>query len=309
MPSLPYNLEPPGASCRVESPTSPLTCQAGSSNATSSPAEQFIPYRLDGGQTPILPGEKMYLRSVQTGMYCRVLTAANSSSQVLCDQPTPATASQLTFTGMGLGAGSSPFLNPEDGSPVYFGNASQGLGTPVVFKPVVFPQLPSITSGTAYNLDAGGNCRVESVDGYVYCPKGNSTSGTSQPEQFVVFSAGQIAGATIAAGSSTIIKSIKTGLFCRAVTLENGQRQIKCDVADAAQASPFMYTGTGFSFQVRTVRCWWWWWSWCGSSCCRRVPDRSELTNGPHASRRANRSPTLAPTSRWSSAAPGRRQW
>ena len=68
--------------------------------------------------TPIAPGETTYLRNAQTGMYCRLtalpsiypLSRTSSSAGrgllqscatrgVLCDQPTAATATILTYTG------------------------------------------------------------------------------------------------------------------------------------------------------------------------------------------------------------------
>ena len=68
--------------------------------------------------TPIAPGETTYLRNAQTGMYCRLtalpstyplsitsfsagrgLLQSCATRGVLCDQPTAATATILTYTG------------------------------------------------------------------------------------------------------------------------------------------------------------------------------------------------------------------
>jgi hypothetical protein len=51
-------------------------------------------------------------------------------------------------------------------------------------------------------------------------------------------------------GSQVMLKSIKTGKYCRVVRVDR-REQIKCDVANPADATPMVYTGTGFSYQAR----------------------------------------------------------
>jgi hypothetical protein len=76
-------------------------------NATatgSNPAEQFVLTSPSGsGTAPIVPGTSTYVQSVATGMYCRVVPGTTANSQeIKCDQPTPATATLMTYTGSGL---------------------------------------------------------------------------------------------------------------------------------------------------------------------------------------------------------------
>jgi hypothetical protein len=55
-------------------------------------------------------------------------------------------------------------------------------------------------------------------------------------------------GAVITPGSNVLVKSIKTGLFCR-VVLVDGNKQILCDV-EAADATPMIFTGSAFAYNV-----------------------------------------------------------
>jgi hypothetical protein len=231
MPGIPHKLSG-GGSCRVDSATSFMACPEGGNGST--PPEQFVPLRPDGGQTPIQPSEKVLLKSELTGLYCRVSTDPGTGrSQVLCDQPTAATATPLTYTGTGISYNGRPFINDGSGA-VYFGNPG-AAATGTSLQPVA-PAPPTVTSGTAYNLNFGGTCYVESVDSYVKCYN-SSSSGKTASEQFVVYTASLVAGALIAPGTTTLIRSVKTGLFCRTIALPTGSTQIQCDVADAAQAS------------------------------------------------------------------------
>lgn len=80
----------------------------------------------------------------------------------------------------------------------------------------------------------------------VYCPADGS-DGSSAGEQFTFLSTSLPPGTTLAPGSPMLIKSVKTGMFCRAVTGSDGLTKIKCDVSQAA-ASVMTYTGDGFSY-------------------------------------------------------------
>lgn len=66
-------------------------------------------------------------------------------------------------------------------------------------------------------------------------------------EQFAAFSESLLPGDVLVPNSRTLIKSAKTGMFCRVVDVQ-GTGQIKCDVSDPAQATRFVYTGSGFSY-------------------------------------------------------------
>jgi hypothetical protein len=232
MPGVPHEMLTSG-NCRVDSATTYLSCPPGGTGTTL--PEQFVPYRPDGGLTPIQTGEELLLKSEQTGLYCRVVSdTATGKSQILCDQPTPATATPLTYTATGFSYNGRPLITDANGG-AYLG-APGGTGTHISLRPVT-PALSTLTSGSSYNLNLGsGTCYIQSVETYVVCPS-TSTSGKNSSEQFVIYSANQVTGAVISSGSPTLIRSVRTGLFCRSVTLPGGQRQIMCDVADAAQAS------------------------------------------------------------------------
>jgi hypothetical protein len=222
-----------------------MACPAGGDGTTL--PERFVPSRPDGGQTPIQPGEPVLLRSEQTGLYCLVV-AAGSRSQVQCDQPSPASATPLTYTGTGVSYNGRPFINPGSGAAVYFGNLGEAPAA-AQFRPAL-SSGPALVSGGVFNLDAGGVCRVDNTTSYVYCADAGSTSGKSPNEQFAVFHSLSMPGTVIAPGTYTLIKSVLTGAYCRAVAAPGtGKTQIKCDLSDAAQATPFVYTGTGFTYQ------------------------------------------------------------
>jgi hypothetical protein len=68
--------------------------------------------------TPIQPGETTQLRNTQTGLYCRLdalpagLVAPSTciTQGVICDQPTIATATILTYTGSGMSYNGVPLV-------------------------------------------------------------------------------------------------------------------------------------------------------------------------------------------------------
>jgi hypothetical protein len=81
------------------------------------------------------------------------------------------------------------------------------------------------------------------------------------PPQFVALPAiaNSLSGEPIVPGSKVLLKSLKTNKYCRVVQAGEDPAQIKCDVADPAQATPIDYTGTGFAYQVQ---------SWAMLPCC-----------------------------------------
>ena len=82
-----------GDTVRTDNSSSAST--AGSGNG-STPAEQYLAYDpSDPASTAaIQPGDTTILKSVETGMYCRLAPLPTNSSQtgMLCDQATAATA-------------------------------------------------------------------------------------------------------------------------------------------------------------------------------------------------------------------------
>ncbi len=154
---MPYNVLALG-SCQLASPSTTMTCPVGGDGTTA--PEQFIPARPDGRSDPIQPGEAMQLQSVQTGMWCRVVSKAGQQ-QIACDQPTRATATPLTYTGRGLAYNGAPFFNPGAGQPAYFSTPGTA-GTSATFLP------PPIPTNTPVNImvPSKGYLRVDNITGY-----------------------------------------------------------------------------------------------------------------------------------------------
>jgi hypothetical protein len=61
----------------MDSASTYIDCPLNGSG-TSLP-EQYVPIRPDGGDTPIYPGQSMLWRSLMTGLYCHVVTAAGQN--------------------------------------------------------------------------------------------------------------------------------------------------------------------------------------------------------------------------------------
>jgi hypothetical protein len=85
----------------------------------------------------------------------------------------------------------------------------------------------------------------------VYCPT-DSSDGSSASEQFTFYSNSLDQGSALTAGSTMLIKSIKTGMFCRVITASDGLTKIKCDVT-AASATTMTYTGSGFAYNGQSL--------------------------------------------------------
>jgi hypothetical protein len=93
-------LGPTGNPVRNDNTSSPSYLGAG--NGTT-PPELYTAYHPDslGSITPIQPGETTILTNQQTGLYCQLRGLPSNYSQLgmFCDQPTPATATILTYSG------------------------------------------------------------------------------------------------------------------------------------------------------------------------------------------------------------------
>jgi hypothetical protein len=154
---VPYNILALG-SCQLASPSTTMTCPVGGDGTTA--PEQFIPVRPNGRSDPIQPGEAMQLQSVQTGMWCRVVSKSGQQ-QIACDQPTAATATPLTYTSRGLSYQGAPFFNPGGGQPAYFSTPGSA-GTSATFLP---PPIPTNTPVNIY-VPSKGYLRVDNITGF-----------------------------------------------------------------------------------------------------------------------------------------------
>jgi hypothetical protein len=201
---MPYNLWAPGA-CQVTSPGSFMACPDGG-DGTSAP-DQFVAYRPDNGGSPIMPGEPMYLQSMQTGKFCRVVLFGGQQ-RVACDQSSTEGAAQLVYTGSGASYNNQPFINPGSNQPIYFGG-SAAKPQAAAFLP---PPIPTNTA-ISIAMPSRGFLRIDSTTAYAYCGNGN---GTSPPELFIAVDPTDAAAVkTVRPGQRTLLKSVQTGLFLR----------------------------------------------------------------------------------------------
>jgi hypothetical protein len=106
-----------GSPCRVESDTSYMYCPEGASQNDT--AEQFALFpaatnSVNAGD-PLRPGSSIFIKSLQTDKFCRVVTTADGKQQILCDVDDPydpaAGASTMTFTGTGFSYQGQGFSN------------------------------------------------------------------------------------------------------------------------------------------------------------------------------------------------------
>jgi hypothetical protein len=99
----------------------------GSGNGTS-PPELYTAYDPDnlGSYNPIQPGETALLQNLQTGMYCQLRSMPTNATQLgmFCDQPTPATATIMTYTGSGLTYDGIPLVASGPGAPLLLANTT-----------------------------------------------------------------------------------------------------------------------------------------------------------------------------------------
>jgi hypothetical protein len=102
----------------------------------------------------------------------------------------------------------------------------------------------------------GGSCRVDSPDSYMYCPGSSSGGLPAGPEsEFEIYSAGSLGAITgqPPAPSTVLLRSVKTGKFCRVVLRADApvgqEKQVKCDLDSPQGASEVVYNGTSITYQ------------------------------------------------------------
>jgi hypothetical protein len=102
----------------------------------------------------------------------------------------------------------------------------------------------TLTLPAACPARRSGTCRLDSLTTYIYCPDELATPEDIRAKFVALAPPSLAAGASIVPGAPVLVSSVLTGQYCRAVDV--GKRvQILCDVADASQASEFVYTGAG----------------------------------------------------------------
>jgi hypothetical protein len=128
LPGVPFTVQttsPTAGYVRTDSATSPAS--TGTGDGTTLP-EQFTATNPGSPSSVIEPGDTAILKSEATGMYCRLVPLPNTSpvqTGVLCDQPTAATATVLTYTGSGLSTAEGvPLVSSGPGGALVLANAT-----------------------------------------------------------------------------------------------------------------------------------------------------------------------------------------
>jgi hypothetical protein len=93
-----------------------------------SPPEQYLAFH-DGDLTNsslIQPYETTVLQSVETGLWCQLRPLPSNTSQIgmICDQPTAATATVMTYTGSGLAYNGIDLVASGPGLPLLLENTT-----------------------------------------------------------------------------------------------------------------------------------------------------------------------------------------
>jgi len=93
-------LGPSGYPVRNDNGSSPAYLGAGNGTTPPEIYTAYHPCAL-GSSVPIQPGDSAILTNAQTGLYCQLrgLPANSSQLSMFCDQPTPDTATVMTYTG------------------------------------------------------------------------------------------------------------------------------------------------------------------------------------------------------------------
>ncbi len=172
----------------------------------------------------------------------RATTTQAAQQGMLCDMSSPAQATPLTYTGIGVAYNNTPLVPVGPGGTLVLNGSAAGPSA-------LAPAPTNITTAGVYGVLVGGPCRVEGATSYMYCPAGEQQNDAA--EQFALFPAtgsSLSAGTALTPGTPIHVKSVQTGKFCRVVPVADKQ-QILCDVASPSGASTMNFTGSGFSYQ------------------------------------------------------------
>jgi hypothetical protein len=151
-------------------------------------------------------------------------------------------ATVLQWTGYGFAHNNSPLAASGPDRVLVVGGCPGGAETRIRQPP------QRVTAAGVYGIVIGGSCRVDSATSYMTC---GGSAQNNDAEQFAAFPAAAtswVAGQELTSGSQIVLKSIKTGKWCRIVDVA-GRQQVKCDLDSADGASALGLTPDGLSFQ------------------------------------------------------------
>jgi hypothetical protein len=260
-----------------------LTCGSPSDvvhmgSGTSSwptPAEQFNMYQADGSDRMIAPDDLIRLKSLGTGMYCRLapLPANATLTGLLCDQPRAAAGSVLLYTGRALalvngsvlaasGPGCALVVTGTTGPGNNGGQCRQtdtctdkdgGLAFDTLAMPPPPPAGPPVPPGQ--DLELLGSCAgrsdahmlVSSLTDYLRVGDTAASTAPTPAELFELYcSDGSLR--LVMPDDQILLKSVGNNKWCRLAPLYNNTvyTGLLCDT-DRSGASVLVYTGRGFN--------------------------------------------------------------
>jgi hypothetical protein len=118
-------ISPNGSYVRTDNSSSPATVGTGTGGSRP---EQYLAYHADNlnSTSPIQPYDTAVLRSVETGLWCRLTPLPSNTTQIgmVCDQATPATGTVLTYTGDGLSYNGIDLVATGPGQPLLLENTT-----------------------------------------------------------------------------------------------------------------------------------------------------------------------------------------
>jgi hypothetical protein len=122
----PLNIaSPAGEYVRTDNVSSPATVGSGFGGR---PEEQYLAYHPDNltDSSPVKPYETAVLLNVATGLWCRLAPLPSNTSQLgmLCDQNSPAMATNMTYTGDGLSYDGVALVASGPGQPLLLENTT-----------------------------------------------------------------------------------------------------------------------------------------------------------------------------------------
>ena len=119
-------ISPNGSYVRSDNSSSPATVGTGTGGTAP---EQYLAFHPDnlGSTSPIEPYDTAVLRSVETGLWCRLAPLTSNTTQVgmVCDQVTATTGTPLTYTGDGLSYNGIDLVASGPGQPLLLENTTR----------------------------------------------------------------------------------------------------------------------------------------------------------------------------------------
>jgi hypothetical protein len=154
-PNTPLNIiSPNGSYVRSDNSSSPATVGTGTGGTAPEQYLAFHPDNLDS-TSPIEPYDTAVLRSVETGLWCRLAPLTSNTTQIgmICDQPTAATGTTLTYTGDGLSYNGIDLVASGPGQPLLLENTTTApVAGPTADNLTITPALSGELAALSFGL-------------------------------------------------------------------------------------------------------------------------------------------------------------